>query len=79
MLACRDWDVEDQLGAVRTPTLLVWGEDELPALRAEEENLAAALPHAQRAVIPKAGHVVQLEQPEALVGHTLRFLEGLGR
>lgn len=79
ILACLNWDVEERLGAVRAPTLLVWGEDEMPALRKQEERLAAALSHAQRAVIPKAGHVVQLEQPEALVRHTVRFLEELGR
>ena len=73
-LALRDWDVRERLGEIRTPTLVVVGEDEFPPLRTESERLAADIPGARQVVIAKAGHMVPLEQPEALAEAVESFL-----
>jgi 3-oxoadipate enol-lactonase len=47
-------------------TRAIVGEDESPALAASAAELASALGAGAPAVIPKAGHMVPLEQPEAV-------------
>jgi uncharacterized protein (TIGR00725 family) len=64
--ACQAWDVRDRLGEVRQPVLVVSAaDDRLVPVRLGEE-LARALPSVVMAVVPKAGHLVMLEQPGAL-------------
>src|SRR5215472_14628949 len=54
----------DCLGAIEAPTLLVAGaEDERYAAFAR--RLAGAIPGAEVAIVPEAGHAVHLEQPAA--------------
>jgi len=67
----------ERLAALDIPTLLVAGardEGSLPVCRA----LADALPRAELAVIPDAGHVVNLAAPAAFDAALLGFLAGLG-
>jgi pimeloyl-ACP methyl ester carboxylesterase len=66
----------DELGRIELPALVVVGEQDEAYLRAAEV-MAARLPQARRAVIPGAGHVVTIEQPEALNRVLLDFLRGL--
>lgn len=53
-----------ELRALSIPTLLIVGEDDAPSVLASRE-LAALLPRARLVVIPGAGHVVNLQKPEA--------------
>ena len=55
------------LSAVRMPALVLVGEHDKPDFRAIAERLARELPDAEYAVIPDAGHLPSLEQPEATV------------
>ncbi|NUP44790.1 MAG: alpha/beta hydrolase [Streptomyces sp.] len=59
----------DRLARVRVPALLLWGESDRVVTPAYGAAFAAALPDAHLAVIPAAGHLPQIEQPEAT--HTL--------
>ena len=43
--------------------------------RAAAEVLAARLPHAESVTIPGAGHIVNIEEPEAFDAAAIRFLE----
>ena len=61
------------LSAVRLPVLLVAGADD-PKFVALARELAARLPQARAAIVPDAGHSVQLEQPEALSRLVRSFL-----
>lgn len=64
------WDARDRLARVQAPTLVLCGMRDranLPAARA----LAAGIPGAELALIPGAGHLWNLSQPE-------RFTEVLG-
>jgi pimeloyl-ACP methyl ester carboxylesterase len=39
--------------------------------------MAAKIPGAQKAVIPNAGHAVNIDQPKAFIDAVLPFLDGL--
>lgn len=58
-------DAEPWLGKIRVPTLIVTGADDTLVLPSESTHLAKAIPGAQVRFIPKAGHLVAFEQPEA--------------
>jgi pimeloyl-ACP methyl ester carboxylesterase len=62
------------LGRVGTPALLTAGEFDMPDFRLGAEALARQLPDARSVVIPRAGHLAPLEEPEAFEGLLLGFL-----
>lgn len=66
--------VRDDMADLPVPTLITWGEADsfVPASRGAE--LAAAMPDARFELIPDAGHVVQLDQPDAVAIAINRFL-----
>jgi len=69
--------VIDQLGRIEQPALVVVGEKD-DAYQAASEVLAQRMPRARRVVIPGAGHLVNLDEPEAFDREVLRFLRELG-
>jgi pimeloyl-ACP methyl ester carboxylesterase len=73
-LACDAFNVMDQLGRVRTPTLIVCGtEDRLTPLKFSE-YLCNQISGAQLEILPGAGHMAMLEQPERVADTLGRFL-----
>ncbi len=77
LLACNRFDVMDQLGAVKQPALVVCGaEDQMTPMR-HAQFLANAIPQARLEVIPEAGHMVMLEQPNRVADSLLSFLKDL--
>ena len=54
---------------------MVVGERDKADFRAIARHLADELPNAQLAVVPEAGHLVGVEQPDALNALLLRFLQ----
>lgn len=54
-----------RLDAIRTPTLTITGEFDLESRQRAANDLAQALPHAERIVIPGAGHLPNLDNPPA--------------
>ena len=48
-------------------------------MRAESQRLASGISGARQVVVPKCGHRVALEQPEALAEAVLGFLSELAR
>jgi pimeloyl-ACP methyl ester carboxylesterase len=67
----------DELGRVKPPALILIGAED-PAFQRASEVMAARLPDAERVVLPGAGHVANLDQPEAFVREIERFLEARG-
>lgn len=62
--ACDAFDVRERLGEIHCPTLVICGsEDKMTPLR-YSEYLAAHIAGAELNVIPDAGHLVMVEQPE---------------
>lgn len=70
--------VIDRLAEIAVPALVVVGEEDVDYLRAAEV-MAAKLPRAERILIPRAGHVVNLEEPEAFHAAVLPFLGRVAR
>ena len=61
------------LGGVKTPSLIVWGRGDKIVPPECGEAYARALPGSRLAVVPGAGHFVDMEQPEALAKLILEF------
>jgi pimeloyl-ACP methyl ester carboxylesterase len=78
MLTQRDGSVMELLPDIKVPSLVVVGADDAPFLAATD-YMAAKIPGAKKAVIPGAGHVVNLDAPEAFIAAVLPFLESLPR
>ena len=75
--ACDAYNLADQLDQIQTPTLILVGEqDKMTPLRFSEE-LAEGIPGAELTVIPRAGHMVALEQPKRVAEGIRSFLEGV--
>jgi pimeloyl-ACP methyl ester carboxylesterase len=56
-----------RLGGLAVPTLVVWGEADRIVTPAYGKEYAAAIPGATFTVVHAAGHLPQLENPEAVL------------
>ena len=64
-----------QAGRVQAPTLVVWGaEDQLVPVELAGRT-AASVPDSRLLVLPRVGHVAQLEAPETTARATLALIE----
>ena len=61
------------LGAVATPTLVVWGAADRIVPRECGERYAKSLANARLEIVEGAGHFVDLEKPDELAGLVARF------
>lgn len=68
------WPELPPLSALHVPTLVVVGERDKADFRAIAEHLAREIPGADLAIVPGAGHLVGLEQPDELNALLLEFL-----
>jgi pimeloyl-ACP methyl ester carboxylesterase len=66
-----------RLKEIKVPTLLVLGGRDVPAIRATVGLLETEVNGARKVVIEGAGHMVNMEQPEAFDRAVLGFLRGL--
>jgi pimeloyl-ACP methyl ester carboxylesterase len=78
MLTQRDARVIEVLPDIKVPSLVVVGADDTPFLAASD-YMAGKIPGAKKAVIPSAGHAVNIDQPQAFIDAVLPFLGGLPR
>jgi pimeloyl-ACP methyl ester carboxylesterase len=76
MLTQRDARVIEMLGTIKVPSLVVVGADDTPFLAASD-YMAAKIPGARKVVIPRAGHAVNIDQPQAFIDAVLPFLASL--
>jgi 3-oxoadipate enol-lactonase len=58
-------DARNWLGKIRVPTLVIAGAEDTIIPPSESEAMAEAIPGAKLTLIPKAGHLVAFERPEA--------------
>lgn len=63
----------DELASIAVPALVLVGAEDEAYLRAADV-MAARIPGATKVVIPGAGHVTTIEEPEAVTRAILRFL-----
>src|SRR5579875_107769 len=72
--ACLGHDTLDLLPILRTPTLVLAGEDDILTPPRYGRALAAALVTAEVMLVPGSGHACFLETPRAVAERALRFL-----
>jgi pimeloyl-ACP methyl ester carboxylesterase len=64
------------LGRINVPTLLLWGASDRVVSPEYGRAYAGMIPGARFELLERAGHHPEIEQPEALVDHIARFLNG---
>ena len=71
LTAMAEADLRDLLPLVAAPTLLIWGELDARSPLAVAHQLGEAIPGSRLVVLPRCGHVSNLERP-ALFNQTVR-------
>jgi 3-oxoadipate enol-lactonase len=66
--------IMDALPRVNRPVMVMVGEEDRPQPVSVSRRLAAAIPGARLEIIPRAGHLSTLEQPELINAALLEFL-----
>ncbi|NRQ32913.1 alpha/beta fold hydrolase [Nonomuraea sp. NN258] len=67
-------DSFDTLAALKAPLLIVVGEEDELSPLADAEAMARTVPESRMEIIPKAGHLSAVEQPEAFNAAVTEFL-----
>ena len=70
-------DSVGELGKIRTPTLIVWGDRDPILPRSDQEFLKAAIAGSQLLVYPGAGHAFYWEEPERVASDLAAFIATL--
>ena len=65
--ACNRWDARERIAAIRAPTLVMIGEDDLLAPAKYGRFMADRIPNARTVAFPQTGHMVHLERHTDLV------------
>ena len=65
---------EEEVRALRVPTLLLWGKDDVLSGPANADRLNAAISGSRKIFIEKAGHYPFIEQPAQFNKAVLEFL-----
>jgi len=68
------FDQKKALEKIRVPTLLVFGEDDSLTRPEIGEEMASKIQDCEYTMIPRAGHLINLEQPELFNQKLLSFL-----
>jgi pimeloyl-ACP methyl ester carboxylesterase len=72
-------DFVHELEKILAPTLLVWGDRDAFALRADQEALANAIAGSQLVVYAGAGHSPHWEEPQRFAEQVVSFLAGVAQ
>ena len=70
-----DVPANGRLADIQVPTLIIVGQEDNPDLHEHADKLEMELAEAKKVVIPNAGHLVHLEQPEVFNQAVLDFLQ----
>ncbi len=70
-------DPTEELHALETPTLILWGTDDAIIPMEQGERLAALMPNATLAILSGVGHVAQEEAPAETAREVRTFLDSL--
>ena len=76
-LACDRFDVMEKIQKIRLPSLVICGQDDQLTPVRYSQYLAYQIPRAELKIIPDAGHMVMLEQPQAVADTISDFLAQL--
>jgi pimeloyl-ACP methyl ester carboxylesterase len=77
LMACNEFDVTSQLDKIKAPTLIICGaEDQMTPLKFSE-LLQTGIANSQLHVLDNAGHMVMLEQPDAVADLLKQFIDNI--
>lgn len=66
--------VEDRLGDITCPTLLIWGNKDTAVAENQMRTLEAGIANSRLIVLEGAGHYAFIDQPETVFSSILQFL-----
>ena len=72
-LSSAEVDTRSLLPSLDVATMVLWGNDDRRSPLQVAEQLHAAIPGAELAIVPNAGHLSNMEQPDVFNGHVRRF------
>jgi pimeloyl-ACP methyl ester carboxylesterase len=75
--ACNNFDRMESIRKIRVPTLVICGQDDQLTPVRYSQFLANQIPRAQLRILAQAGHMVMLEQPQAVANELSAFLSTL--
>jgi non-heme chloroperoxidase len=73
------YDDTRELGGIRAPTQLLWGDHDALFSRAQQDAFVAALPTARLKVYPETGHCPNWECPEWVAADIAHLVAGAVR
>ena len=68
-------EIEPLYSQIRCPVNILWGEDDSWIPLETGKRLHAAIPNSSFTIVPNAGHLAQLENPEFVNERVLNFLQ----
>lgn len=68
--------VTEQLGQIKTPTLIILGEQDAALPQEDSDTMHKGIPGSNLVIIPGAGHTSTVEEPEAVTAALAEFLNG---
>lgn len=71
--ACFGIGIDDALGQVESPTLVLWGDRDNKSPRPLSEKIADGIPNAELSVVPDAGHLSNVDNPKAFASFVSSF------
>lgn len=72
----RAFDIRPELNGISAPLLVIQGESDPYGTMAQIDDIARAVPHAQRLKLPHCGHSPHRDQPKAVALAVQAFLNG---
>lgn len=72
--AFRDWTIEDRLGAVICPLLIIQGEDDQYGTARQCRAIVEGAGHGEVMLLPRCGHSPHRDQRDAVLAATARFV-----
>ena len=68
------YSLRPELSKLSMPTLLIWGDKDSFGSPSLAKEMAQSMPHGRAEVVPDAGHLAWLDQPDTVVGTIEKFL-----
>ncbi len=68
-------DNSDELGKIKAPTLIIWGELDAYFPRSEQEKLVDKIADSELVIYTEVGHTPHWEQPEKVAADIVDFIE----
>jgi pimeloyl-ACP methyl ester carboxylesterase len=71
-------DYTADIGRIKAPTLLLWGDQDGFALQADQDSLKSRIAGTRLTTYPGIGHAANWEIPERFSADLVKFVDGLG-